>query len=154
MLKSSSAVRNRERALASEASSIRAWVLCPFRSGNLCSSDGPICANRFRVPVLNPFLLRFEFQALKIANRRFEAIRTNRSDILFWGFLQFPNAVVLNAVGGRNTQKGVKERKRRSAKGRKRALGRHGCRTKLARKIFSRHEFSHEKMLRNFPRIF
>ena len=44
--------------------------------------DGPICANHLGVPELNPLILRIaRFGVLNIANRRFEAIRTNRSNI-------------------------------------------------------------------------
>ena len=55
-----------------------------------------------------------------------------------WFTLQFPNAVVINAVGRRNTQMRAKEHKRaqksanaraqKGAKGRKRALLRKNCR--------------------------
>ena len=49
-----------------------------------------ILANRFRVPELNPFFCELSgFGGLKIANRRFAAIRANRSHVMkivFWGF--------------------------------------------------------------------
>ena len=38
--------------------------------------------NRFRVPELNPFFCESRFGGLKIANRRFEAIRADRSHLL------------------------------------------------------------------------
>ena len=41
-----------------------------------------ILANRFRVPELNPFFPIRASRELKIANRRFEAIRTNRLHIM------------------------------------------------------------------------
>ena len=44
-----------------------------------------ILANRFRVPELNPFFLGGGSRAsegLKVANRRFEVIRTNRSQVM------------------------------------------------------------------------
>ena len=37
-----------------------------------------ILANRFRVPELNPLSLQIALCGVKIANRRFEAIRANR----------------------------------------------------------------------------
>ena len=45
-----------------------------------------ILANWFRVPELNPFLCESRFGGLKIENRRFEAIRANRSHVLKIGF--------------------------------------------------------------------
>ena len=58
-------------------------------------------------PELNPlFFCEARFGALRIANRRFEAIRVNRSNMKNRDFsLQFPNA-----VGRRNTQMSAKER--------------------------------------------
>ena len=58
------------------------WVIeCPYGRKNT-GSDGPIRANRCRTPELNPFVFVFFFEsslgALKLANRRFEAIRANR----------------------------------------------------------------------------
>ena len=41
-----------------------------------------ILANRFRVPELNPFFANRASGGLKIANRRFEAIRSNRSHVM------------------------------------------------------------------------
>ena len=41
-----------------------------------------ILANRFRVPELDPFSCELHFVSLKIANRRFEAIRANRSHVM------------------------------------------------------------------------
>ena len=58
-------------------------VLSLFRS-----LDGLIRANSFRVPELNPFFCcesRFGAAPLKIANRRFEAIRANRQNIAKMG---------------------------------------------------------------------
>ena len=48
--------------------------------------DGPIRANRFRVPELNPLFCESRLGALKIANRRFEEIRANRSNVMNIGF--------------------------------------------------------------------
>ena len=48
-------------------------------------ADRQILANRLRVPKLNPFFLRFALRGgggAKIANRRFEAIRANRSHVM------------------------------------------------------------------------
>ena len=45
-------------------------------------TNGLILANRFRVPELNPFFANRASGGLKIANRRFEAIRANRSNIM------------------------------------------------------------------------
>ena len=67
---------------------------------NLWFSDGPIRANRFAdsrnrlilakivsgFPSWNPFSCESCFVALKIANRRFEAIRANRSHVIKMGF--------------------------------------------------------------------
>ena len=44
--------------------------------------DSQIRANRFRVPELNPLFCESRFRGLKIANRRFEAIRANRSHVM------------------------------------------------------------------------
>ena len=44
--------------------------------------DGPIRANHFRVPELNPLSANPVSGALKIANRRFQAIRANRSNVM------------------------------------------------------------------------
>ena len=44
--------------------------------------DSQIRANGLRVPELNPFFCESSFGALKIVNRRFEAIRANRSNIM------------------------------------------------------------------------
>ena len=44
-----------------------------------------ILANRFRVPELNPFFCESHFGGQKIANRRFEAIRANRSNVMKMG---------------------------------------------------------------------
>ena len=41
-----------------------------------------ILANRFRVSKLNPFLANRTSGGLKVANRRFEAIRANRSQVM------------------------------------------------------------------------
>ena len=41
-----------------------------------------ILANRFRVPELNPLFANRASEGLKIANRRFEAIRANRSHVM------------------------------------------------------------------------
>ena len=51
-------------------------------------ANGLILANRFRVPELNPFFCksRLSFRGAKIANRRFEAIRSNRSHVMKIGF--------------------------------------------------------------------
>ena len=46
-----------------------------------------ILANRFRVPELDPFLRISIRGAKKIANRRFEAIRANRSHVMNIGVL-------------------------------------------------------------------
>ena len=45
-----------------------------------------ILANRFRVPELSPFFANRASGGLKIANRRFEAIRANRSHVMKRGF--------------------------------------------------------------------
>ena len=45
-----------------------------------------ILANRFRIPELNPFFGDRASEGLKIANRRFEAIRANRSHVMKIGF--------------------------------------------------------------------
>ena len=44
-----------------------------------------ILANCFRVPELNPFLLRIAFRGVKLSNRRLEPIRANRSHVLIIG---------------------------------------------------------------------
>ena len=41
-----------------------------------------ILANRFRVPELNPFFSESGFGGVKIANRRGEVIRANRSHVI------------------------------------------------------------------------
>ena len=54
-------------------------------------ANRPILANRFRVPKLNPFFANRASGGLKIANRRFEAIRANRSrimKIIGWDFAE------------------------------------------------------------------
>ena len=48
-----------------------------------------ILANRFRVPELSPFFCESRFGGLKIANRRFEAIRSNRSHVMKLGIRVF-----------------------------------------------------------------
>ena len=45
-------------------------------------ADRLIRASRLRVPELNPFFCESRFGALKIANRRFEAIRASRSNAM------------------------------------------------------------------------
>ena len=45
-----------------------------------------IFANRVKVPKLNPFFCESRFRGLTIANRRFEAIRANRSHVVKIGF--------------------------------------------------------------------
>ena len=50
-------------------------------------ADRLILANRFRVPELNPFFANRASEGLKFANRRFEAIRANRSHVMKIGFL-------------------------------------------------------------------
>ena len=40
------------------------------------------CANHCRVEEMNPFFWQMFFGALKVANRMFEAIRANRSNVL------------------------------------------------------------------------
>ena len=48
-----------------------------------------IRANHVRVPELNPFFCESRCKALKIANLRFEAIRSNRSNAMkTWAFLR------------------------------------------------------------------
>ena len=42
----------------------------------------PVLANRLSVPELNPFFANRASGGLKIANRRFEAIRVNRSHVI------------------------------------------------------------------------
>ena len=49
-------------------------------------ADRLILANRFRVPELNPFFATRASGVLKIANRRFEAIRGNRYENIFFLF--------------------------------------------------------------------
>ena len=46
-----------------------------------------ILANRFGVPELNPILCESRFGGLKSANRRFEAIRANRSHVMKIGII-------------------------------------------------------------------
>ena len=74
------------------------------RVGGFPRLDGPICTNRFadkiratrlilanpfRVPNLNPFFCESRLGGLKIANRRFETIRANRSHVTKTDFLLF-----------------------------------------------------------------
>ena len=51
-----------------------------------------IPVNRFRIPELNPFFANRASGGLKIANRRFEAIRANRSHVMRTGFFFFSRA--------------------------------------------------------------
>ena len=44
--------------------------------------NGPIRANRLRAPKLNPFFANRVSGRKKIANRRFEVIRANRSNVM------------------------------------------------------------------------
>ena len=53
--------------------------------------DSQIGANRLRVPGLNPFFRESQFGALKVANRRFEAIRANRLNVMKIGFFLSAN---------------------------------------------------------------
>ena len=64
-----------------------------------------ILANRFRVPELNSFFANCASRGLKIANRRFEAIRANRShvmkiypNLLFLAFFVFKEFLAILTV--------------------------------------------------------
>ena len=57
-----------------------------------------ILAICFRVPELNPFLANRASGCLKIANRRFEAIRANRSHVMrIGGFLRIDSCESIRA---------------------------------------------------------
>ena len=67
-----------------------------------------ILANLFRVPELNPCFCESRFGGLKIANRRFEAIRANRSNVMKYGFFcesiranRFMRIALIRVVNGR-----------------------------------------------------
>ena len=64
------------------------WQSPHFLDG-LIRANRLILANRFRVPELNPFFANHASRGggggLKIANRRFEAIRANRSNVMIIG---------------------------------------------------------------------
>ena len=49
--------------------------------------DSLILGNRFRVPELNPLFCESHFGGLKSANRRFKAIRANRSHVMKIAFV-------------------------------------------------------------------
>ena len=59
--------------------------------------DGPIRANCFKDPELNPFFRESPFRALKNANRRFEAIRANRSKVMKIVFLSANRVVRIDS---------------------------------------------------------
>ena len=58
-----------------------------FLRGPVSGFDGPIRANHPRVPELNLFFCTSLFGSLKLTNRRFEAIRANRSNVMKIGLV-------------------------------------------------------------------
>ena len=60
-------------------------------------SNGLIRANGLRVPELNPFFCESRFWGTKSVNRRFEAIRANRSNVVkIGGFLRIDSHVSIH----------------------------------------------------------
>ena len=71
----------------------------PIRANQFADSrESLLLANRVRVPELNPFFANCAFRGLKIANRRFEAIRANRSHVMKIGvFLRIDSRESIHA---------------------------------------------------------